>query len=154
MDQLELFESGEREKLVPLTTLLRATAERIYQAYPRKKGKFKALQYLVDDLKSGVDPAQILSGVERYAREKQGTEEKFIAMASTFFHQRRWMDYEWHPGLKKKEPIKDPPQELISEAWRRVYGGHAKVPGNWKLIDPHTRAKLIKNHKPLRDWNE
>lgn len=143
-EQLDLFEE-DSNSLVPLASLIRSAAEQIYKVYPRKRGKFKAIQYLMRDLRDGVEAETILSGVRRFAKECDGMEEQFIPHASTFFNQRRWMDYEDH-----KPVIPDPPKALIIDAWTKVYGVNATVPDDWKSIDFETRAKLLKKCPELR----
>ncbi len=73
--------------------------ERFWSVYPKRSGgnpKQPAMQKFLRAVKQGARPDDIIGGAKCYAREcdaarKTGTE--FVAMASTWLNQRRWMDY-------------------------------------------------------------
>lgn len=76
-----------------------ATAEAIYEAYPRKVGKPKALATIRKALAnpphsvSTTDwPAQLLAIVKRYAALRKGEDPQFTPHPATWFHQRRFED--------------------------------------------------------------
>ena len=80
--------------------------ETIWNEYPNKQGKAKALAAYKKAIANGTDPKQILEGVHRYKRHIQAnkTEAKYIAHGSTWFNQERWNDE--LPQPKGQGPIK------------------------------------------------
>lgn len=80
--------------------------ETIWNEYPNKQGKAKALAAYNKAIAKGTDPKQILEGVQRYKRHIQAnkTEAKYIAHGSTWFNQERWNDE--LPEPKGHGPIK------------------------------------------------
>lgn len=80
--------------------------ETIWNEYPNKQGKAKALAAYKKAIANGTDPKKILEGVQRYKRHIQAnkTEAKYIAHGSTWFNQERWNDE--LPEPKGQGPIK------------------------------------------------
>ena len=68
-----------------------ASAEAIYQLYPRKEGKGKALQSIEKALR--ITTAEILTeAVQAFAAAKAGTDPQFIPHPASWFNARRWED--------------------------------------------------------------
>ncbi len=65
-----------------------------WEAYPRKVGKFKALEKFSKALERVDDVNEIRVGVQKYNKqiEVTGTELRFVAHPATWLHQGRWMD--------------------------------------------------------------
>lgn len=88
------------------------TFDDFWATYPRRRGpnpKHPASLKFATAVKNGADPAYIVSSARRYGEElreqgKFGTE--FVAMATTWLNQKRWMDY--------PEPTGDTPPEQVS----------------------------------------
>ena len=85
-----------------------ATAEAIYQAYPRKVAKPAAIRCIAKALASpplGIDltvwPALLLQITVRFADARKGEDPQFTPHPSTWFHQRRFED---DPATWKTEP--------------------------------------------------
>lgn len=89
-------------------------AEKIYQAYPRKIGKPKALQAITRILKSN-DFLTVLESTERYAKDRIGQDPTFTPHPATWFNQERFNDdpETWgnKPVLSEK-PKDDRPQVI------------------------------------------
>lgn len=82
---------GERE----------AEFEAVWNLYPRKRGKEKALTHFLAQVTSRADLAAITSAVKNYRREIDllGTEERYVMHGQTFFnaHWREYADGSWKP---------------------------------------------------------
>jgi hypothetical protein len=72
--------------------------ERFWRIYPSRgdlpNPKKPAAEKFAAVVKRGVDPAEILSGAERYARsiKANGTAPRFVAQGLTWLNQERWRD--------------------------------------------------------------
>lgn len=68
---------------------------RIYEKYPRKEGKSKALTSLKKQLKTNDDLAKFEKAVINYAKkcEVSKTEKQYIMMFSTFANKDTWIDH-------------------------------------------------------------
>lgn len=68
--------------------------EKLWQLYPNKKGKAKALTAYKKAIKDGVTNKQIQDGIVNYKKEIEikRTSPEFIAHGSTWFNNRRWED--------------------------------------------------------------
>lgn len=98
-------------------------AEKIYNAYPRKIGKPKALQAITRILKTN-DFLTVLESTERYAKHRIGQDPTFTPHPATWFNQERFND--------------DP------ETW-----GSKSIPAD-KLKDD--RPQVIDRSRPLPDF--
>jgi len=65
--------------------------EKIYQAYPKKVGKAKALKAIAKAIKK-IDHEKLLSIVEQYAVSRQGEDPQYTPHPSTWFNAERWND--------------------------------------------------------------
>lgn len=79
-----------------------------YGAYPKKVGPDAAKRNFLRAVKAGADPADIISGAERYAREVQakGTERSYIKNPQGWLSDERW-----------KDEIDAPPPSQARERW-------------------------------------
>lgn len=88
-----------------------AEFEDLWQQYPRKQGKAKALEAYKRARKAGVDKTTVLDGITRYNAQitANKTKSKYIMQGSTWFNGKRWEDeYNAQPIAKpttKQEQI-------------------------------------------------
>lgn len=68
--------------------------EELWQHYPRKQGKAKALEAYKRARKAGVDKTTVLDGITRYNAQIKAnkTKSKYIMQGSTWFNGKRWED--------------------------------------------------------------
>lgn len=68
--------------------------EILWQIYPRKQGKKKALEHYIKARKDGTTYEEVEQGIFAYARlcRSEQREERYIKHASTFFSQKSWLD--------------------------------------------------------------
>jgi hypothetical protein len=66
-------------------------AEKLYEAYPRKKARPVAIRSILSALKKATFQ-ELMAGVQRYGKETEGTAPKYIAHPATWFNQERWKD--------------------------------------------------------------
>ena len=71
-----------------------------WTAYPRKIAKKAARKKFDAAVKSGVDPSEIVSAAEDYAKAKAGEDAKYIAYPTTWLNQGRWEDEAETPAPK------------------------------------------------------
>src|SRR5699024_3627372 len=66
----------------------------LWKQYPNKKSKPKAFTAYKKAIKEGTTDDEILKGIENYKREIElkRTDKQYIAHASTWFNQKRWLD--------------------------------------------------------------
>ena len=85
----------------------------LWQQYPRKQGKAKALEAYKRARKAGVDKTTVLDGITRYNAQitANKTKAKYIMQGSTWFNGKRWEDeYTDQPKTQpktKQEQIDD-----------------------------------------------
>lgn len=63
-----------------------------WEVYPRKINKAKAEKIFYQLLKKGIDHETIITGARNYNEETRGTEERYIAHATTWLNGERWKD--------------------------------------------------------------
>ena len=82
--------------------------EKLWQAYPRKQGKAKALEAYKKHRAKGVEFQTVLDGVYLYAAylKRNKVEDRFIKQGSTWFNQQCWND-EYKSGAKPIERDKE-----------------------------------------------
>ena len=81
-------------------------AERIYEEYPKKVGRAKAIASIVTALKKGADPNIVIDAVIAYGRATKtwpAEDRQYIPNPATWFNQERWTDdqSEWTKGTKQ-----------------------------------------------------
>ena len=66
----------------------------LWELYPRKQGKKKALEHYIKARKDGTTYEEVEQGIFAYARlcRAEQREERYIKYASTFFSQKSWLD--------------------------------------------------------------
>lgn len=93
--------------------------ETVWKSYPKKRGKesvsAKAKKELYD---AGMDI--VTAAIEKYKREAEGTDERYVLYGSTFFNS-RWKDYIPDPVRGEIEIIK--PSESKEEPPIDLWGG-------------------------------
>jgi hypothetical protein len=66
--------------------------EKFWAAYPKKRAKDSALKNFQKAVKSGADPADLIEGAERYAKEVAGFDEQYIKYPQGWLTEGRWKD--------------------------------------------------------------
>ena len=66
--------------------------DEFWNVYPRKVAKKAARKKFDAAVKGGVDPSEIVSAAEDYAKAKAGEPQKYIAYPTTWLNQGRWED--------------------------------------------------------------
>lgn len=69
----------------------KADAEKIYEAYPRKVGRPKAIAEIIKALKI-ITTADLLAKTQAFAKAQVGADAQFIPHPATWFHQERFND--------------------------------------------------------------
>ena len=94
----------EEKRTIVQPNPLERKCEEIYEAYPRRVGKKKALASIKSALKEK-DFAFLLERVQTFARAVDGQEEKWIPLPTTWFDQGRYDDDEamWSAWNKPSE---------------------------------------------------
>ena len=88
----------DKEKNKPANKLadseLQQRFDNLWEQYPNKKSKPKAFTAYKKAIKEGTTDDEILKGIENYKREIElkRTDKQYIAHASTWFNQKRWLD--------------------------------------------------------------
>ena len=88
----------DKEKNKPANKLadseLQQRFDNLWEQYPNKKSKPKAFTAYKKAIKEGTTDGEILKGIENYKREIElkRTDKQYIAHASTWFNQKRWLD--------------------------------------------------------------
>lgn len=72
-------------------------AEKLYEAYPRKKARPVAIRAILSALKKAPF-SELMAAVNKFARDSAGTQPKYIPHPATWFNQERWKD-----SLDKKQ---------------------------------------------------
>ena len=81
---------GDRESVTKRQ--IDAEFEKIWQKYPKKRGKTDALKAYTRARKAGTTAEQVGKGLDAFLQTIQGTDDRFIPYGSTWFHQKRWED--------------------------------------------------------------
>ena len=78
----------------PIESVLSERFDTLWKQYPNKKAKAKAFTAYKKAIKEGTTDDEILKGIENYKREIElkRTDKQYIAHASTWFNQKRWLD--------------------------------------------------------------
>jgi hypothetical protein len=63
-----------------------------WKTYPRKVAKGSARRAFAAAIKRGVEPATIIEGAERYARERAGQDQTYTRHAATWLNGWGWLD--------------------------------------------------------------
>ena len=88
----------------------------LWQQYPRKQGKAKALDAYKRARKAGVDKTTVLDGISRYNAQitANKTKAKYIMQGSTWFNGKRWEDeYTDQPKAQPKTKQEQIDQEYL-----------------------------------------
>lgn len=103
----------DNTKNIPPKNLLEERFNKLWEAYPNKKGKESAFKAYQKAVKDGVTDEIISDGIRRYCEEIRikRTEQQFIAYGSSWFNQRRWEDDYSTTPQKRQTTYSDPRQE-------------------------------------------
>lgn len=85
-------EKTKRVKSKTENTTITNQFQEFYQIYPRHVGKAAALKAYGTALKHA-NHSRIITGVKRYAEERQGEDQQFTKHPGTWLNQRCWEDY-------------------------------------------------------------
>lgn len=93
--------------------------EDIWRLYPRKEGKQKSIKNIPKILKKH-SKEELIRCIERYVKETEGTDKKFILMGSTFFNG-RYADYldSNYNDIKPKEVNRN--IDYVDEIMKEMY---------------------------------
>lgn len=125
-----------------------AVIESIYQEYPKKVGKPKALQAIRKALKQ-IDAGELLEQVKRYAVARRGQDPQFTPHPATWFNQCRFNDdpVTWSssndaPAKQAQSGLDEEGPEGWSEAYRQTIGNPPSV---WALVPPDEKQQIQKH---------
>ena len=85
-------DEAEEEKNIKKEKLLNESAERIWQAYPKKDGKKEGIKAIIKRLKEGLKEEYLIDRVKAYAICVQNEEKRFIKHAQGWFNGERYLD--------------------------------------------------------------
>lgn len=88
---LEKEDEDEEEKNIKKEKLLTESAERIWQAYPKKDGKMKGIEAIINVLKRGESEEYLIERVKLYSQSRS-VQQGFIMNAQGWFNQKRYTD--------------------------------------------------------------
>lgn len=116
-------QAEKRPSLASIERELTKEFEEVWKLYPRKIGKPNALRDYIKARNSGIEKQTILDGLNAYNEyiKANGTEERYIKMGATWFHQHSWEDdYSGRPSANTKNgrPLsRREREELELEEW-------------------------------------
>ena len=93
-------------------SLLSEAVEKIYNAYPRKKGKGQAVRAIRSAIKK-IEPVLLLEAVHKYADSVAGQAPQYIPYPATWFNGERWLD---EPEKSKDEQMIETAKKFMMEA--------------------------------------
>ena len=95
-------------------------AEEIYKEYPRKEGKVKGIEKVINLLKNKkITKEELLKSVRNYSKEKEKTDKKYILIFSTFMNG-RYEDYLYDSNIVEDKGVTNmPADEIIFESVKR-----------------------------------
>ena len=93
-------------------SLLSEAVEKIYNAYPRKKGKGQAVRAIRSAIKK-IEPVLLLEAVHKYADSVAGQAPQYIPYPATWFNGERWLD---EPEKSKDEQMIETAKKFMEEA--------------------------------------
>lgn len=76
--------------------------DRFWRIYPKKDAKQAAIKKFARLIKSGVDPEKIIGGATRYASQRNGQDQQYTALPTTWLNQGRWLDESHREAPPKK----------------------------------------------------
>lgn len=100
--------------------------EQLWEQYPNKRGKQKALTAYKKAIKAGATFDEIMQGIQNYKFyiEQKGIEQEYIKHGSTWFHQKGWED---DYTVIEREPIKKKSRyETLEERNNRAFAEFLK----------------------------
>ncbi len=128
---LDIKKINKKGKKNSNSSELESEFELLWNKYPRKLGKAKALQsYIKARNVKKYTFEQIENGLNRYVTylENQGTEEQFIQHGSTWFNQEKWLDDYICTPIKQKV-------SSFYDFYQKEWGQENGFKGNSEIID-------------------
>lgn len=116
-------QTEKRPTLAAIEREMTKEFDEVWKLYPRKSGKPNALRDYIKARNSGIEKQTILDGLNAYLEyiRANGTEERYIKMGSTWFHQHSWEDdYSGRPSANTRNgrPLsRREREELELEEW-------------------------------------
>lgn len=94
---------------------------KFWSVYPRQEGRDLAQRAFNSAVRSGVSPAILIAGAQRYAAAQRGQEQRYIAMPSNWLRNRRWLDVtSGGPVIDQAGNVVDTPVTASRQAPRRA----------------------------------
>jgi hypothetical protein len=133
-------------------------AEAIYEAFPRKSGKLKALEAITTALRtSDMSAHGLLVATKRYADAVSRwpkDRHQFIPMPATWFNQGRYMDdpATWTEGFiagrpPQPEECEDLPEPARYEDWFRAH--YEQEPKRWQTLSHDSQRYYLRMMRQL-----
>lgn len=92
-----------------------------WNVYPRREGRDRAQRAFNSAVRSGVPPAILIAGAQRYAANQRGQEQRYIAMPSNWLRDRRWLDAPpGGPVIDQAGNVVETPVANVRQAPRRA----------------------------------
>lgn len=123
--QLPVVKTTSKSKAV-LNKQEQSDFEQLWEQYPNKRGKQKALTAYKKAIKVGITFDEIMQGIQNYKFyiEQKGIEQEYIKHGSTWFHQKGWED---DYTVIEREPIKKKSRyETLEERNNRAFAEFLK----------------------------
>ena len=118
-----------------------------WASYPRRKGsnpRTLAEQKYQKALQNGADPEHLLTSIKKYGdelREQNLIDTPYVCMASTWLHQKRYLDYAPDPGSKERNLKID--QDMLrrgyvwkEERWQPLPKNNSPQPATSEIPEP------------------
>ena len=102
----------------PSSAELTERFEKLWELYPRKKGKQDALRHYKKAIKEGATDEEIKQGIEEYVKEikAKGTKMDYIKHGSSWFYGKKWTDdYETETTDKHKQKSENVLDDIFAE---------------------------------------
>lgn len=77
--------------------------ERFWEAYPKRRGVDLARSFFKKAIEGGADAETIIAGAIKYAKEREGEDEKFTKFASNWLREKKWEEPA-APRIKRPPP--------------------------------------------------
>ena len=102
----------------PSSAKLTERFEKLWELYPRKKGKQDAFRYYKKAIKEGATDEEVKQGIEEYVKEikAKGTKMDYIKHGSSWFYGKKWTDdYETETTDKHKQKSENVLDDIFAE---------------------------------------
>ena len=102
----------------PSSAKLTERFEKLWELYPRKKGKQDAFRHYKKAIKEGATDEEVKQGIEEYVKEikAKGTKMDYIKHGSSWFYGKKWTDdYETETTDKHKQKSENVLDDIFAE---------------------------------------